>query len=203
MSVITDELEIPARLIDALAKQMYGRAMRRRRFDTGWYELSRDQRAVWVEDARILIEPMYREIADDLERRMMRTEVINVAIRAFNAPRLKGSQPIEEGIQAAWARAIKAGSPRRTLEAALRRLAGAGKELGGGIPVASEFIGPGEPAMKSLGFKGKDAAVASIGVAIGLLMQGDSETEEVLERIAVETFDDPKGVAKRMKALEA
>lgn len=178
------DLDVPARLIDVLAKQMYGRAMRRRSLDTGWYDLTKEQRKAWMDDARAAIEPMYREIADDLERKMMSTDAITAAVHAFNRPGLQERQPIEEALTAAFRHALMSLGTRRTLEEAIKRLAQAGRELGAyGVGEAADRIGPGELALRRAGLAADKTPPMALGAAIGLLMAGDSEVEGALEEI--------------------
>jgi hypothetical protein len=164
---------------------MYGRAMRRRRLDVGWYELSREQRKAWLEDARVAIEPMYREIADDLERRMMRPESIKAAVRAFHAPNLRDQQPIEEALSAAFRKGLPAPPARRTLEEAIVRLARAGRELSDryGVTEAADRVGPGPLALEVAGLDPQETPAIALGIALGKLMSGDSEAEAELAEI--------------------
>jgi hypothetical protein len=178
------DLDVPARLIDILAKQMYGRAMRRRSLDTGWYDLTKEQRKAWLEDARAAVEPMYREIADDLERKMMATAAIDEAVKAFHRPGLTERQPVEEALTAAFHYALTTPTTRRTLEEAIKRLAQAGRELGTyGVGEAADRIGPGELALRQAGLAADKTPPMALGVAIGLLMAGDSEVEGALGAI--------------------
>lgn len=183
---MSDQLEAPARIVDALARQLYARALARNSYSVGWPELEREQRDKWMEEARYLIAPIYREILDDLERRLMQPRVVSAAIKAFHRPRLKDQELIEEALHAAWQRAIRTIPPRRTLEEAVRRLRLAGKEMGKNMASAAARIGPGPVAMGKLGFKEPARAPAAIGIALGLLMQGDSETVDELEKIELE-----------------
>jgi hypothetical protein len=183
--------EIPARLVDVVAKQMYGRAMRRRSYETGWYDLTKEQRKVWLEDATAIVEPMYREIADDLEKRMMQRSSIERGVAAFNRAnrgRGEGTQPIEESIHAAYRAALAAPAAKRTLAQAIKRLAQAGRELrrGYGAAEAADRVGPGELALRKAGLDESQTPAIALGVAIGLLMAGDAEAEQALAAI----FDD-------------
>lgn len=180
----SDEVDVPNRIIEALAQQLYARAMVRRRSDTSWSEMRKPDRLPWMDEARALVAPLYREVCDDIERRMMRTEVIDKAVLAFHRrrPRDAGSQPIEEAIHAAWDYALRVRAVRRTLEEAVARLARAGKELGTGpVAVAALVADPAE--LVRAGLAKKVSEQISVGIAVGLLMQGDREAEAVLVRI--------------------
>lgn len=177
-------MEIPSRLIDVLARHCYARSMRNRPYEAVWDDLNREKRKPWLEDARIILEPLYREVVDDLERRMLTTESMDRAFEALNRPGLEEREPLEEALVAAIRHSMSSIAPRRrSIEQAVTCFVRAVREAGGDLDATSARIGPGELALRAVGLAEDKARDLAVGVAIGLLMAADAGAEAGLVSI--------------------